>query len=268
MQNLLKRYRMILPTEHGSWSLMLTPFVIGAGVAGKLPSPVWLCLIAVLALFLARQPITLWVRVRRGKGRRANGPAALFWSIILLVIGGLAGIGLLAMGRLQVLWLGLPAVGILIITLAITTWKGPRQLSTELIGVIGLALAAPAAYVAATGQLDLTAWLTWGVSAAHSVISVLYVRLRIDERHDRATYRQAMAVVAAHAFSLAAAVGLALGGVLPPLLAIPVGLLLIRALYAAWRKPPLNDVKRFGFTEMGLALGFAALVIAAFVLGR
>jgi len=268
MKAFLQRYKMILPTEHGSWSLMLTPFVIGAGVAGKLTPPVWLCLIAVLALFLARQPVTLWIRIQRGKGRRADGPAALFWSAILLVIGGLAGIGLLAIGRWPVLWLALPAVGILIITLAITAWKGPRLLSTELIGVIGLALAAPAAYVAATGQLDLTAWLTWGVSAAHSVISVLYVRLRIDERHERATYSQAMTVVAAHVFSLAAAVGLSLAGVLPPLLAIPVGLLLIRALYAAWRKPPLNDVKRFGFTEMGLALGFAALVIAAFLLGQ
>ncbi len=268
MKVFLQRYKMILPTEHGSWSLMLTPFVIGAGVAGKLPPPVWWCLIAVLALFLARQPITLWIRVRRGKGRQTDGPAALFWSILLLVIGGLAGVGLLAAGRWPVLWLALPAVGILLITLAITAWKGPRQLSTELIGVTGLALAAPAAYVAATGQLDLTAWLTWGVSTAHSVISVLYVRLRIDERHDRATYNQALTVVASHALSLAAAIGLALFGILPPLLAIPVGLLLIRALYAAWRKPPLNDVKRFGFTEMGLALGFAAMVIAAFVLSR
>ena len=49
---------------------------------------------------------------------------------------------------------------------------------------------------------------------------------------------------------------------------IPVALLLARALYVTWRKPPLNNVKRFGFAEMGLALAFAVMVIAAFWLNR
>jgi hypothetical protein len=135
-----------------------------------------------------------------------------------------------------------------------------------LLGVIGLALAAPAGYVAATGALDVTAWLVWGISALHSVITVLYVRLRIDERHSRASRAQALWVVAAHVLSLGAVVGAALVGWLPSLVALPVAILLIRALYVAWRKPALGDVKRFGFAETGLALGFALIVIVAFLL--
>jgi hypothetical protein len=44
--------------------------------------------------------------------------------------------------------------------------------------------------------------------------------------------------------------------------------LVLRALYAARRSPALEDMKRFGFTEMGLALAFALVVVLAFGLAR
>ena len=250
MKKLLQRYKIIFPSEHGSWPLTLTPFVIGAGVAGRFPLPVWLCLLAILALFLARQPISLWLRIRRGKARRADAPAAIFWSLLLSGVAALAGVGLLLSGRQAILWLG------------------PRRLSVELIGVVGLALAAPAAYVAATGTLDTTAWLVWGISALHSVISVLYVRLRVDATHRRLSPAGARMVVLAHLLSLGLVLGTAAGGWLPWLVALPIALLLARAVYAAWRRPPLDNVKRFGFTEIGYSLAFAAIVIIAFLIAQ
>lgn len=272
MATVLNRYKIIIPSEHGSWSLMLVPFITGAGVAaatGRAASnavmAALLGLAAVLAVFLARQPLTLWVRIARGRGPRSQMPAALFWSLALLAAAGVSGAGLLALGRWPVLWLALPAGAVLVATLTLTQVLGPRRLGTELIGVVGLALAAPAAYIAVAGRLDTLAWLTWAITAGHNLISVLYVRLRIDERHARATRRQALWVVAAHGLSLAAVIATALAGWLPALLALPVALLLARALFVALRRPPLEDVKRFGFTEMGLGLAFAAMVIVAFV---
>jgi hypothetical protein len=208
------------------------------------------------------------IRVVRGKGRESDRPAAILWSAILLGIAGLAGAALLAAGRWAILWLAIPALAILLVTLALSARIGARQAAVEIIGVIGLALAAPAAYAAATGSLDFTGWVTWGLSALHNVISVLYVRLRIDIKHDRASDTQAWSVAVAHVASLAVVLGVALAGWMPWLVAAPIGVLLGRALYVAWRKPPLENVKRFGFTEMGLALGFAAIVIAAFFLAR
>jgi hypothetical protein len=272
MKALLSRYRMIFPSEHGSWSLMLMPFIIGAGVAAT-QSParhaaagIALCLVAVLAVFLARQPIGLWVRIARGKGRRADAPAARFWSLGLLAAAGLAGAGLLALGRWAILWLALPALAALILTLGLTVRLGPRQLAVELIGVTALALGAPAGYASGTGRLDSTAWLVWGISALHSVTSVLYVRLRIDTQHDRDTHSQAWWVVAAHVLSLIAVLAALAIGWLPWLVALPTALLLARSLAAARYRPHIDDVRRFGFTEMGLALGFAAMVILAFAL--
>lgn len=273
MTTVLNRYKIIIPSEHGSWSLTLVPFIIGAGVAFAAASPAGyaglaalLCLLAVMGVFLARQPLTLWFRIERGRGPRSQRAAARFWSLALLATAGLAGAGLLALGRWPVLWLALPALGILLLTIVLTLLRGPRQLLTELIGVAGLALAAPAAAVAVTGTLGALAWLLWGITALHNVISVLYVRLRIDHKHGRATRAEAAWVIVAHALSLAAIVALAWLGWLPLLVALPVAGLLVRALIVVRRRPLVEDMKRFGFVEMGAALTFAALVIVAFML--
>ena len=275
MNEWLRRYRIIFPSEHGSWSMLLVPFLIGAGVGLFATTPalhagsaVLLCFLAVMSVFLARQPVALWDRIRRGRGRRSQLSTAVFWAVVLLANAAVAGAGLLALGRWPVLWLALPALGVLALTLALTALRGPRQLSVELIGVTGLALAAPAAYVSATGRLDARGWAVWAVSALHSVISVLYVRLRIDEQHQRATRGQAAWVVAAHALSVVGLAAAGIAGWLPWPVALPVGLLLVRALVAAWQKPRIEDVKRFGFTEMGLGLAFAVVVVAAFALLR
>ncbi len=265
--------RIILPSEHGSWSLALTPFLTGAGVAAALAPPVGgvplaLCLLAALALFLARQPLSLWVRARRGKAKRADGPPARGWSLLLLGVAGLAGGGMVALGRGAILWLAVPAAAVLGITLAMSALLGPRRPATELVGAAGLALAAPAAYVATCGRLDAGAWLVWAIATTHNAISVLYVRLRIDHRHERASVMQAAVMVGAHALALIAALAAALWSIIPPLVALPAALLLVRAIGVAVQQPLVTDVRRFGFVEMGLALAFAGLVIAAFALAH
>ncbi|MGB4677196.1 MAG: YwiC-like family protein, partial [Aggregatilineales bacterium] len=82
----LSKYKLIIPSEHGSWSLTLVPFIIGAGVAAATSATPGaalgglLCLLAVMGVFLSRQPVTLWLRITRGRGRRSQLPAARFWS--------------------------------------------------------------------------------------------------------------------------------------------------------------------------------------------
>ncbi|NLB97657.1 MAG: hypothetical protein GX785_18340 [Armatimonadetes bacterium] len=262
-----KGARVLLPAEHGSWSLMLTPFLIGAGVAwvaGHETSglALTLALVAVLALFLARQPLATWLRART---RAPEAAAEAFrWGLAMLVVAALTGLGLLALGRGVVLWLALPAAMLLAVTLAMSSWLGPRRLATELAGVAGLALAAPAAYVAGTGALDATAAGVWAISALYSGLSVVYVRLRLHQRNERVSRGEGIWVVVAHLLGGAAVLAGIRAGWLPALLALPFGLMAARAAVAAWRNPPLESVRRFGFTEMALALCFAALAIFAY----
>jgi hypothetical protein len=250
---------------------MLTPFIIGAGVSvarsqGGSGWALLLALIAALALFLARQPLTLWIRVWRGKTRRSDEAAARFWALLLLGIAAWCGLGLLLLGRWSILWLAVPASAVLGATLALGAMLGPRQLLTELVGVVGLSLAAPAAYAAYLGDLPALAWVVWALCAAHDVISVLFVRLRIDQKHARATRRDGMITVLAHVAALGLITGFIVLGWLPPLVAAPLAALLLRAAIVAWRNPPLENVRRFGFIEMGVSLAFALIVIAAFVI--
>lgn len=269
----LKRYKLIFPSEHGSWSLMITPFIIGTGVAAiQHPSSgstagALLCLLAVFAVFFIRQPVALLIRIQRGKGRKADAAPARAWAVVLAVISAAAGTGLLLMGRWMLLWLALPAVITLGLTLVLSATFGQRQLLIELLGVTGLALGAPAAYISSAGELDSFAWLVWIISAVHNLISVLYVRLRIDTHHRRSSGALAWWVVGSHFVTAAASVTASAAGLLPWLISVPLVLLLIRSVVTAVRKPAIADVRRFGFAEMGFALLFAAVIITAYVIG-
>jgi hypothetical protein len=264
MWTILRRYRIILPSEHGSWPLMLTPFVIGVGVARQLNAAALACAVAALSLFLLRQPIILWWRVESRKARASDSPTARFWALLLAVILMGSGTVLLALDRWSVLWLAIPAVLILVITSSLTLRQGTRKLLIEIIGSVGLALTAPAGYVASSGMLDKTTWVVWGIAATYSALSVLYVRLRVDDRHGRATQELFWVVIVAHGTALLLALVVGAAGHLPYWVALPFALLFIRALYVSWRKPPIRNIKRFGFAEMGVALVFAAVIIIIF----
>ncbi|MCA9973537.1 MAG: YwiC-like family protein, partial [Anaerolineales bacterium] len=63
------RKQLVLPAEHGAWAWLLVPFAVGAAEAGRLGAAVWLLLPTCLALFLLRQPATVWLRARQGRAR-------------------------------------------------------------------------------------------------------------------------------------------------------------------------------------------------------
>ena len=75
-------------------------------------------------------------------------------------------------------------------------------------------------------------------------------------------------MVAAHGVSLALVLGLWGAGWLPGVTVVLLAALLLRAIYVAWRRPDVENVRRFGFAEMGFALAFAAVVIAGFARGQ
>lgn len=253
--------------------MMLMPLLLGAGLAvatGNVARGAGLALSAfvmlALAAFLVRQPIGALVRVWRGRARRSSVPLAAGWTAGLSVLVVLCGVALLLLGRNALLPLAIPGGIALLLSLAIAALAGPRGLGLEVIGALGLALTAPGAYGALSGTLDGVALAAWIISAAHSLMGVLHVRLRVATRREQVTRGMRWSVVVSH---LVAFVGVALAGfgeTIPLLLALPFGLLMARAMWVAWQVPPLENVRRFGFTEMGLSLLFAGMVVAAYLL--
>jgi hypothetical protein len=258
------RKQLILPAEHGAWAWLLVPFGVGVAVAGLWNTAVTLVLWGSLAAFLARQPATVWLRLRQGKGRRSHGPPAAALAAALSIIALLCLVGLLALGHAALLWLLFPLLPVLLLYLvtASRSRAQTRSLWLELLGAAALAVTAPAAYGAATGRLDDTAWLLWLLLGLQNGLGVTYVRLRIADTHGRASNRWLPLVY--HLAGVMIVGLLALTNWLPWLVILPFVAFLLRATWAFRRPRPIANIKRFGFLEVGVEIVSGLLFVAAF----
>ncbi|MBK7893941.1 MAG: YwiC-like family protein [Anaerolineaceae bacterium] len=258
------RKQLILPAEHGSWSWLLVPFLVGTAVAETLNLPVLLVLVGGLALFLLRQPLTVWQRLQQGRGRSSDAPLVRRLLQILGGIVALCGIGLLGYGRFVLIWLLLPIIGLLVAyTQAARSSQTARTLQMELIGAAGLALMAPAAMLAALGQSYPTVWLVWGLMAAQNVLGVFYVRQRIADTHERPFNRQPL--LWSHVAGLVLVMGTAVASLIPWLAVLPFVGFLLRAVWTVQQPRPIGNIKQFGFQEVGVELLSGALIAAGYL---
>jgi hypothetical protein len=258
------RKQLILPAEHGSWAWLLVPYFVGTAVAGTFNLGTALVLIGGLALFLLRQPATIWLRIRQGRGRRSDEAvvARLVAGLSALAILSLA--GLLMLGLTAVLWLALPVAGLLAVYLAaaLSRQTSTRTLWMELAGAAGLALMAPAAMIAVDGRITLTTWLVWLLMALQNVLGVLYVRLRIADTHEREADRRLMLV--GHLVGLVLVLGTAVLGYIPLLATLPFLGFCGRAMWTYVRPRPIANIKKFGFSEVGIEIISGLIIILAY----
>ncbi len=129
---------------------------------------------------MIRQPATAWLRIRQGRGRQADRSLALGWAAGFSLVSLFCLLGLFLLGRTALLGLAVPFAAILIAYLlaARSGRAAMRSLSMELAGAVGLALTAPAAYIAASGELTAVAAALWALMALQNAMGVLYVRQR------------------------------------------------------------------------------------------
>ncbi|MFZ2489353.1 MAG: YwiC-like family protein [Anaerolineae bacterium] len=269
----LFRKSLVVPTEHGSWSWLLVPWLVGTliGLASFARAPhaglaVLLTLIGALSAFMIRQPATAWTRIRQGRGRQADKNLALGWVVLFAALALGCLLGLLALQRTALSALALPFLGVLAAyLLAARSGRATlRSLAMELVGAIGLALTAPAALLAATNQVSRLALTLWALFALQNALGVLYVRLRLADTKQHTGDRQLTLLGHLAAFVATLLAG-ALGWI-PLLAATPFAGFLVRALWAVRQSHPIADIKRFGFTEVGVELLGGALIAASYLL--
>ena len=258
------RKQLVIPTEHGSWTWFLVPYFVGVLVAQEWNLATALVLIGGMAGFLIRQPATSWMRIRSGRGRKADINLAAGWTIGLRLAAVLSYMGLLFLGRTMLLWLLLPMTIIFLLYMIASRQRRAtvRSLWMEAAGAAGLAAAAPAAYIAATGILDGTAWALWGLMAAQNMLGVLYVRLRIADTHSRSMSR--IPVIWGHVGVLLLLIVAASQEAIPWLVVVPFAGYLARAVWAVARIRPVDNIVRFGFSEIGVEILGGVLVVAGY----
>lgn len=245
-----------LPAEHGSWSLVLEPILLGLLVAPSVTGAAWAA--SAFLLFMAYRPLTLaWGDRRRG---RSYERTRLAWRYGGVYLAGAAVCGLLALlsGGWRPL-LPLPAaLPFLIVFLAYDQRPG-RSLAAELAAPGGFAAVVAVMAMSAGWEL-VPALALWGTMIARATPAVLYVRARL--KLDKGKVPRFSGVWLSHLLAIAAMAGLAIPGLAPWSAAVAMVILLGRAIWglSAYRWP--RSVKGLGILEIGFGL-LTVLLIAA-----
>lgn len=246
-----------LPTEHGGWSFISEPILLGLLLA-----PTWPGLalgVAAFAAFLLRQPLKLLLKDwRAGRAVPRTMTArrfVLLYGGVLLAAGALMLLALPTVEALLPLALALPLLGAL---LAADLRGQSRALGVELAGA--LAPGGIASALALIGGWALAPALgLWMALAAKAITAVLYVRARL--RLERGEAVNGGLAVGAHAVALAILGAAVVWGLLP--ITAPVAMLVLLARAAvglsALRKP--RPPKIIGMQEIGYGLLFVLLIV-------
>jgi hypothetical protein len=245
-----------IPRQHGAWSVLLLSTALGVLVAGRFTGASLLLLVGLLAVMPARHTAGLWLRARRDDPRRR---VLAIWVAGYALVAGAAGLALVV--GLRLWWLvpigALAGTAGAVMTLLERSGRD-RTLGGEVLGMVGLSLAIPAAYTVSLGSADgcmVFLWLLGAMAFATSVLHVRHVLGRLGT----------LPSVGGHAAAvLVAAVGGALG-LLPQLAFVALLPALARAAWPVLRPPQGRPaVRRLGFEELGYGIVFVLLAAATY----
>ncbi len=205
----LFRRRYYLPSEHGSWIWWIGPYILGVAAAKQWTSHLVTLFIAMLAAFLIRQPMTIFVKTLSSRRTKEDRLPALFWVSIYALVALAAFTMLLLSGFGRLIWLLLPGIPVFIWHLYLISRRAERgQRGIEIVGAGVLALAAPASYWVAQGNSSTLAWVLWAATWLQSAASIVLVYQRLQDRKLEAggtfsdRFRRSSRSLAYHSFNL------------------------------------------------------------------
>lgn len=177
------RKQIFLPQDHGSWVFIFSPLLIGLFAGGRFTLASFSLVIAAIAAFLLRQPITIAVKAYSGRRAKSDLVAARFWIAVYSLIVLIAVVGLLRAGFGYLLLLAIPGVPVFAWHLWLVSKREERrQVNVEIIATGVLSLAAPAAYWVGIGRYDPTGWWLWILVWLQTAASIVYAYLRLEQR--------------------------------------------------------------------------------------
>jgi len=182
MSTYLRRH-IALPTDHGAWVFILSPLLIGIFTSGVWTRATTFLVMAVMAAFLIRQPITIATKAYSGRRPRRDLPAARFWMLFYGLVITASTLSLIWLGYAYILILAIPGIPVFVWHLYLVSKRQERrQAGIEIVGSGVLALSAPAAYWVGVGSADTTGWWLFLLIWLQSAASIVYAYLRLAQR--------------------------------------------------------------------------------------
>lgn len=263
-----------VPNEHGSWVFLFSPLIIGLALGGTIGAASLVMILAALAAFMLRQPVT--IAVKAISGRRPAGDLALarLWIGVYGLVLLAAVIGLVLLDAGYVVWLAAPALPVLGWHLWLVSRRAERrQLWVEIAGAGALALAAPAAYWVGRGGYQPLGWLLWALCWLQAAGSIVYAYLRLEQRKltaapDRAEqWRMARPAVLVNAGILIAAALLAAAGQIPSLVPLAYTLQPLETLWGATHPAVRVKPTIIGLRQLAVSSLFTVLFVVLWLAG-
>lgn len=251
-----------LPTEHGGWSFIGEPLLLGLLVA---PSWGGLALaIAAMGMFLLRQPMKLYVKDVRSNRRVPRTALALRFALIYGIITAVSGIFVLQL---------LPSISVVLPMLfaiplvAVQAFYELRNQGRHVIAEIAGATATGAvasSIVMMQGWALLPALGLWLAMAVKGVTAVLYVRSRL--RLERDTPAGIPLTFTAHLVGLTSLAMAALDATIPWTAPLAMLVLTVRGVHglSPWRVS--RPAKVIGVQEVIFGVVFVLLVALGYML--
>ena len=228
MQKSYFRKQIFLPQDHGSWVFIFSPLLVGLFAGGHFSLTSLYLIIAAIAAFLLRQPVTMAVKVFSGRRPKSDLPAVRFWIVVYGAIILLALIGLILAGAGYILFLAVPGVPVFAWHLWLVSKREERrQITIEVVATGVLALVAPAAYWTGIGHYDPTGWWLWVLTWLQNAASIVYAYLRLEQREWKQApprnllWKAGLRAFAYTTFNLLLTLVLGFASILPRLLFLP-----------------------------------------------
>src|SRR5262249_33265359 len=189
-----------------------------------------------------------------------GGTFGVYWSLA----GGLGSPLILIFELFWLIPLGLIGAALLLINGKQATRMEERGTTSEIMAIAGLTMTAPAAYYAASGRWEMTAFWLWLLSALYMTSSVFYIKLRVyrlNPRKQLELQRALRRCAFYHSFLLLALPALIFTGGLGLFAFIAFAPALVRT-FCGMLKPKMKvNLMRAGILEIAYSLIF--LVCAA-----
>ena len=261
-----------MPEEHGAWGILLVPLVSSALVAGAGFAPFLLVATCALGGFILRGS---WERMPLAE-RSLRGMLSFDHIVLASHTLGAAALLIFRYERTQLYALGALAAGLFLIHRALLqrheeNGTEKRSLAAELVGVGLLTLTAPAMWIAARGALDAEGTRVWLLNLLFFLGGVLYVKYRVRGLLAHRTFRgigeRARFAWPVFAYHLLLGIFLAAWILLANLSALVLVAFLpaiLRATNLARHLGTKFPIKQLGWSEVGQAVLFAALLTLAF----
>ena len=262
--------RPIIPREHGAWAVLFGAFLAGIGVAGRVTLPTMFLLGGVTLLALANGPFTVLLRNPGGRPasdqRRTVGWFLVYWASAVACFASL----FVVYRMTFLLSFGMVAAPFFVLRAFLVRKGEDRSLAGELVGTAGLTLVGPTAHAVAVGAAQPTGAVLWLLLFLFFASGVFYVRMRIRDvlakRHGKSDVRNPARrwCILYHLLLLLVVPAIAASQVIPWLVLLAFAPALWRAAAGLRRQDASLNLKRLGWSEVGLTAAFVALLVFSF----